>query len=275
MATNLNLDSAFDIALVGIGRACIFMGIGFNTSKQGHIDYHLDGPGWLQIVPDKVPADTEKEFKDEFVAWTLGNGIRELVETFEVFLDRLFQCLLHIEAWRDAQDSKQSPEEVYQKRFDNFHRVGVRGKLAELQKRFPIDQKVVGYLESMALARNCLTHRLGIVSSKDVNYNECLRVSWCMGELFGHHEDGSEFVPSLDSFPIEFPKSSPVKFRQSQRSRAFRQGERVHFESGELKEICYTFQLAVQDLRSNFLTFARERGVVVNETEPGNSPKAA
>jgi hypothetical protein len=78
---SLDLDELFDIALKGIRRAAVFMGLGVNAAiDQNFRSYQLTALTQIQLVPDDVPPETLAHFKEEFRIWIEAGGFRELAD---------------------------------------------------------------------------------------------------------------------------------------------------------------------------------------------------
>ena len=165
-----------------------------------------------------------------------------------------------VEAWKAGvgSDTDMAP---YNKRAAAFSRLGTEKRLATLADDFAITAEYGPDIVSMRRGRNCLTHRLGVVGGEDVGPDGCLTLQWHMIELYGWHSDGSEFVAAVDSLPVAFPESSPVNMRHGLREHRFVLGERLVLSRSELKEICYTFRLAIDQVRLSFISYAKRMGV--------------
>ena len=249
----LEFSQIVEPALIGINRAWVFMGLGVNASLDPDCSgFRLPDLDHIKLLPDDMPKAIVEEFKREFGMWVVSNGLRELIETWDVFLDQLYYAAVYTDYWQQSQETAKLSPEPFMKRATAFAREGTREKLERLQKQFGITLQYQAEIESIKKARNCLTHRMGTVGPKDVEPGTSLTVRWRSPELFGINEDGTEFVPPLDSFPIHFPMGSPVKFRNVNRAKVVSLGDRLKFLPAEVKELCYTFRIAVDDAREAF-----------------------
>jgi hypothetical protein len=259
--TVINVDAIANTAFVGINRVWLFLGLGVNAANNAErSDLEIPDASYLRLLPDDLPETTLAEAKAEFGTWIVSNGLREAIDTFDVFLGQVEAAALTIESWKVA-----SGHEVdmapYNERATKFSRFGTAKRLESLASDFAIAADYGGDIVSVRRARNCLTHRLGLVGPEDIGRHGFLTVRWHAIELYGVNQDGSEFVPSLDALPIKFPESSPVNMRHAPRERRFGLGERLILSPSELKQICYTFRLAVEQVRSAFVTYAESMGV--------------
>ena len=53
-------------------------------------DTCLPGRKQLSIVPEPMGQERLESYLSEFKAWIVGNGLRELVETYSQFLDEVY-----------------------------------------------------------------------------------------------------------------------------------------------------------------------------------------
>lgn len=266
----ISVDDVLNVALIGINRALVFMGLGVSAATDPtHRNFRLKGSPHVQLLPANISDDSVNEFKREFRVWVIGNGLRELVETWDVLLDKLYSVLLSATWWKTTDRSDQANARAYEKRDARFRKLGTSGKLEVLRKEFLVGLEFGTEIESIKRARNCLVHRLGVVGPEDIGDGGTLEVTWRMMELYGYEKDGSEFVPSLDSFPIEFPVDSPVKLRHRVNAKSLLMGESLEFSEVEVTEICYTFRLAVDQARSALVEAFERMGVQVNQTTGG------
>ncbi len=261
--TVIDIDAIANTAFVGINRAWIFMGMGVNCANDpGASDISLPDASHLRLLPDPLPETTLTEAKVEFGIWIVSNGLREAIETFEVFLERAYSAALSIEAWKAGALEQECDLVPFNKRAKAFSYLGAEKRLDCLSRDFELTTQYGSDIVTVQNVRNCLTHRLGIVRHEDVGSTGILVVRWHALELFGVNPDGSEFIPPLDSFPIEFPEGSPVSVRQAPRQRRFNLGERLVLSPGELKEICFTFRFAIDEIRAALVAYAQQMGVL-------------
>ncbi|NWF74711.1 MAG: hypothetical protein HXY51_16970 [Nitrospirae bacterium] len=123
---NVDLDDIQEIALKGVRRAAVFMGLGLNAAfNKDFKDYRLSQITKVDLVPPDANDAQIENFKKEFSYWIIGNGLRELIENFHVFLDRLHDgCLL----FKVTKVGGSSPQEV-QAAGEKFYYVGLSAKL--------------------------------------------------------------------------------------------------------------------------------------------------
>lgn len=268
------LEDAVEIAYTGTRRAYLFLGLGVNTAQQpGYLDYHLPGRLNFRLLPEKVDDSQMTEFKDTFGQWIVGNGLRELIEAFEVFLDKIYKIFMQVETWECSKKSEKAYDgKAQKKKLETFERAkgGIPQKLGLLRTECGINTEFDDDIDSIKRARNCLTHCLGISCIRHAQDKETgtLTVKWHTQETYGYNADGSEFIPAIDTYPVQFPTGSPIKIRFPQRQRVFTEGEIIRFEPYELQEICFSFKWAIKQVHIGASKSLRDKGIEMPDVEP-------
>jgi hypothetical protein len=257
----LDVDAIAKTAKVGINRAWLFLGWGLNCAARAKAgDLEVQDAGYLRLLPDEGLDTTLAEAKDEFGIWIVSNGLREAIETFDVFLGAVYQAALFVEAWA-AGTASRTDDASCGKRAAKFSQFGTEKRLTSLDNDFAIAAEYGSDIVSLRKARNCLTHRLGVVGHEDTGAGGQLTLRWHVFELYGQHPDGSEFVACLDSLPVKFPEGSPVVLRHGLREHRYFLGERLVLSPAELKEICFAFLFVIDQVRLSFVSYAERMGV--------------
>lgn len=91
-----------------------------------------------------------------------ANGLRDLIETFSIFLDRLYEPFFVLNKGFDGNGKRLSPPKVYERR-------GITDKLDTLSRILEISETDRKVLVSLNQARNCFAHRRGVVGEPDVD----------------------------------------------------------------------------------------------------------
>lgn len=75
------------------------MGLGVNAALDEQFkSFHLSHITNIQLVPETVPDEKLRHFKDELRIWIEAASLRELSETFATFLDALHRVCLVVQA---------------------------------------------------------------------------------------------------------------------------------------------------------------------------------
>ena len=208
------------------------------------------------------------QLDSEYRTWLVGAGLRDAVETVSAFLEEVRRAAA---AARFAVGSQPIDTDEWNKIFgpqeSKFHRLGLPDKLDEL-RRFGAEL-VPNSAESLLQVnqlRNCLVHRRGIVTERDLNQATALEVSW-------HHfvvgiEQGDEFTPLRESHLVR--EGEQIVMKTTSTTREFVLGERVILSAQEFGELCYSLSLFGQEVVKGFETYLGNLGIPVklaDETE--------
>lgn len=191
---NLNLNLFKIPAIIGINRAIIFnkmalsaeynaLNINNYCHGNNNTSFNISFNGHQEI------KDTDlTEYKEAFYSWIALNGLREIVESFYIFLDEIV-CVLHL-------FRKQNSSQVFSKDVSDIRdeiknkKISLSEKFRNLSKDFGIElenQYKTHFLffEEM---RHCISHNLGVVIPK---YFACVgkggnvaRVTWVKLDLY-------------------------------------------------------------------------------------------
>lgn len=257
---HIDLDADAHLAIVGITRAYVFMALAHNAvHNQEVMDVHLPGIMKLGVMPRFPSKDQLETAKSEFEHWIVANGIRELLEKFGHYLVLIYRNALLL-ATKDTEGVESNNE----KRLKMFSRKGVSAQLKELSTEFDIDAAEASHFHGLTAARNCLTHRLGIVGPEDCTKEGALVLTWRAAELVVTTPAGvEEAIPADAESPYHVPAHHALGFRWTSRRREFHVGEKFSILPYDLQEICFTALLAVDALKRQLANFARDHGANV------------
>lgn len=255
---DINLDKVRDISLVGVRRAYIFMGLGVNASNDDRLqEYSLVKETGLQLHPTDFSAKTINSFKSEFKMWIIDCGFRELLERFALYLDEICHVILFVL----TNSKKMLPEEA-ESFYKKFSFVGISKKLGYLKDRFGYNIKTAYLLETLHKARNCMTHRLGVVGELDLCDTNTLDVKWKKISVFLLDEEGNKQAinyPIKKPFLVEGPSTVSTEYIESKKS--FALGDRLNFNTKELSEICHFQTIATDEIYKQTVNFLKFSGV--------------
>ena len=263
----VNLDEIREIAHKGVRRAAVFLGLGLNAAYDSALkEYRLSKIANIDLVPPDADEKTIASYKEEFSYWIIANGLRELVETFSVFLDQIHESFL---LFKFTKGQLSRPQALEQRK--KFHYAGLSDKLATLKEEFVLEPEKADHLISINRARNCLTHRRGIVGTKDVDKDKTLHMKWTGMEVFVKTPSGGEIplIPGDFREPIEVKDGGDVMLRFLERSKTFKFGERVLLSPVDMAEICQVFAHEANNLCNRALERSREFGITnLKEEKP-------
>jgi hypothetical protein len=194
------------------------------------------------LVPDEVSPETSRHFAEEFGAWIVGNGLRELIETLSIFLTRL-----HTASALIARRIEIVKEEA------RFEMKSIREQLAAVCELLGVVNSYTSIVESWRKARTCLAHRLGVVAQTDGDENaNVLTVRWRGLQLRAVEPDGKVTVLNLNTAGNPyFEHGASIEISVLGKSVEFELGQPIRLTGHQLSEICWTAQELSRDLIAN------------------------
>lgn len=257
-------------------RASMLMAYGVNASNlYADISHHL--PGFIQFIdaPKILAPDERERLKTDFRNWCVGNGFRELLEGMEGFLNSLFQVIARVDFMFKGKRPDKSESLI-----TKFEHLGVWGKLKHLEHHYGFETGMSHYYESLTQARNCLTHRNGVVGDKDTRDKNHLELTWLGLDVKITEADGTEHIITLDTQgPI---KSSQFKTNENttltstyvNRSLIFKNGASLQVPPRSLQEICSMSIYTYAKLHQLIMNWLLEHGIHLNDDKPLLDPQA-
>ena len=260
IAIEVNFDRLRSLANRGVRRASIFMGIGTNAVRMAPpISHVLDGRAQYRFVPDEVPDETRQHFGEEFQGWIISNGLRELIDTYSLFLTECFVVTELIE------NGPMTAAELHKKRA-RFEKLNISDEFSQMTKALDLNLEYLEMFETFRLARNCLSHRLGIITPPmDVNTDDGRFVlRWRFLATIAVEQDGTETVLSgaaLESVPIDFTNGATVKLAPTMREKKFAVGSPIKLDRHDLGEICWAVYVAAEHVLKQLHIFTQDHGL--------------
>jgi hypothetical protein len=213
------------------------------------------------------PAASTPQTREEFKSWLLGVGLRDGIESLNVFIDeiRFFAGLMKrtlSEGHRVARAGRVTAvlRDFRKEEIGRYARLGLPDKLENLFAEFGIKVPLADAILSLQKARNCLTHRRGIVGAEDRNTeNGGLRVQFVVLETV--HTDLSGRIHAAERDTLVLAGES-VGVRWAEREKTFPIGQRVTFTAQEFQHLIYTLWDAGSLLIDEFIKYAEAHGLV-------------
>src|SRR5690606_28709206 len=92
---NIDFDKVLKKGLKGIRRSYVFMGLGVNSAEDDRLcNYQLTAVTNMQLLQNGLDKITVANFKENYKDWALNNAFRDALETFHIFIEELFVCLI-------------------------------------------------------------------------------------------------------------------------------------------------------------------------------------
>jgi hypothetical protein len=255
---NIDLKKIRETASKGVRRTVVFLGLGFNAAKDPAFrKYQLVEISPIHLVPSDVSEETVDHFKTEFGRWIIECGLRELIETFALFLDRTHDACLFMASRKNQISFKNA-----RKWKPAFHNKGIKDKLKTFDSRFGVKPEYPEHIISIQRVRNCFTHRHGIVGKRDCGDSDELVLKWVGFDLFIETETGEtiDLVLPLKE-KIHTKAGGAVKLRYSERVRTYKIGTAIDLEAKDLVEICNFILNSTDQILNTVGVFAKGLGI--------------
>lgn len=273
---NIDFKNIRETAHKGVRRTAVFLGLGVNAAIDPAFNkYELSDISPIHLVPSNVPEETITHFKTEFGRWIVSNGLRELIETFALFLDRTHNACLFMASHK----GKISFEDATQWQ-PAFHNKGISDKLKVFENRFDVKPKNPDHLGTIQQVRNCFTHRHGIVGERDCGDGNDLILKWMGFDIVIETPTGETIDMTL---PLEeeiyLEDGGTIGLRFSERERRFKLGTPIQLEPKDLVEICNFILMSTDQLLASVGEFTKKIGIpdigeIDNAKESNNAPQA-
>jgi len=263
----IDLARILETANVGIRRAAVFMGLGVNLASESTFKkYELTDEVNIQIVPSGANDDAIQHYKDEFKDWVIANGVRELIEAFSVYLDQIYHACLLV----DLVKNKKTLQQVEDAR-ETFSNLGFPNKLNNLYQKSGIQPKKPDYIKILHSARNCLTHRRGIVSKNDCNIADALQIKWLGFDAHIHTPNGDKHSAfDLPEGGLSLPNGGNLIVTKVEREITFKINSSIQISANALSEICWYMLNEAYSVFSETIEFMKNSGIKVNDYRENN-----
>ncbi|MEX2490500.1 MAG: hypothetical protein WD425_01940 [Nitrospirales bacterium] len=143
--------------------------------------------------------------------------------------------------------------------------MGLKVKLDLLREKHNLHLQSTPYLESLAYARNCITHRHGIVAETDLkNGASELTIEWKGMDVFVSTPDGEEItiIPSGGREEIFLKDGGNGKLRVDVvRTLKFAQGQMIQLSPHHLAEICWFVQRMSRQFIQETQSYVKKQGI--------------
>ena len=256
----VDLATIRETACKGIRRAVVFLGLGVNAANNPNFrEYELADISPIHLLPEKIGVETIQQFKVEFGRWVTGCGLRELIESFALFLDKTYNAALFFSVHKNK-----VPQAEANKMRAAFEKKGIEAKLQAL-KQFQIEPKFPEHLISIQRVRNCLTHRWGKVEAQDCNSSDELVLSWQGFDIFVETPTGKTIdliLPLKEE--VLLPDGGTAMLRYSERTRCFKMGTVIQVEPRDLLEICNFVLISTDQIFKKTIECAIGLGVAID-----------
>jgi hypothetical protein len=205
--------------------------------------------GFLDIIYGSKEHDLATR-KSKFKAWLLARGFEDLVKAIEYSLREAYYLSSLFDRAREplkVDDFNKLQSEIRKKAL-GMH---IPAMIEKIEPSLIRILNLKNHILSINKCRNCLVHRSGIVTEKDVNNTErnALVLEWVRLKLF-YDEDGQEVEIQTNKVINGGPDGTTVKIKQEGMSLQFGIGESIELDYKLFKEFiitCHQFGIDLQN----------------------------
>ena len=228
---------------VGLRRAAVFLGLTTNAvAADPPLSHVLNDSVHTKFVPDEVTPETAAQFREEFEYWVVGNVIRDLAESFSIFLTQCWPVIHLI-------DQKQIKLGEYVEVAAGFERKNLSDQYTIVGEVIDLNLEFAEMFESFRVARNSLAHRRGIVGKNDVNAaDEHFRLVWHFMGMFLQRKNGDELAIEQETIGkgIRTKKGGKIVIRLTRKEKSFKLGTQIRLSRHDLNQMCQGVHFAAE-----------------------------
>jgi hypothetical protein len=233
----VNLEVLLGKLQISLQRLIDFVAIGLAGARRVEKSDYEEPKEFASL---QVAAENRLPFataRDEFITWCLKNSFTDAVDLVSSFLEesRMVGALYSLGGrcsgadWKRAMNSEKK----------QFHELGFPAKIKFLREKYAISSNFENHVLSLNRARNCLVHRLGVVSEKDVDATGYLTLTWHSVNLL--LIDNSTREETRLTKPTRVESESTLAARIGPHRRQLKVGDRILFDQDEHKHTMLTF----------------------------------
>lgn len=250
LSVHINLAGLTDAAQRSLQRAMNLVAVGLQADDGiGQASGRLPDATMAFQFASNEPWTAERT-SAEWKQWVLLNGFRDAAESVSIVLEeaRTVLAFWGLEKLQEQQGSLSGAD--WQRATVNegrsFHRLGFPDKIASLERLYGValEQDLKVRVLSIVKARNCLVHRGGVVSPRDVTYEHGLELSWLALAIIIKGPSGEREV----ELPAIAEGGETIAVGTRPRTRMFPIASSISVTSAEFTQICWTLFLFAKGL---------------------------
>jgi len=243
------------------------MNFAVNTARNEQCnDFSSDKFSNFQLIRQPVDPLRINECKAEYEKWAINCAVRESIEYFSIFLDKIANAALQIRLSLGLIKT-----EYLDKKMKSIIYRGAEFKIEELNKIGieAVDSSYIGYIYKM---RNCLSHRAGQVGLTDCNKDNIFILKWIGFDAKLVAESGKEIsFNDIIEFPYECKENSKVVVSVVVKEIPFKRGEVICVSPKEASELLFYLMMQSDRYVRSLMDYGDKHGI---KTKRCNGPSA-
>jgi hypothetical protein len=213
---------------------------------------------FFSLAPAANLALGFEDARKEADQWTRLHCLRDAIDVVGAFLEDAYRaCRLYSLA--KTEGATYADLQSVDGACRTFHSLGLPKKVAALKREFGVESDFDSHIISLNDARNCLVHRLGIVTERETRTNSDFWVRWMEIGVEATSPDGAEVV-AVES-PQRFAEGWSVALVVRPKERVYKLGERLDLSYRELLGAIFSHQNYVNNLTTSVENYARSLGI--------------
>lgn len=178
--------------------------------------------------------------KEKYKAWLLKKGFEDLVKGIEYTLREAYlyvSIFSKLSELKTAQDFNQALPEIRKQAL----RMHIPDMLEKIDPHLAKPWSYKNQILSINKARNCLVHRGGLVTEKDINdeTEKALKLEWVKLKLF-YEKDGKEIEIVGETIIDGGQEGTQIKLRRENNAISFKQGSHITLNYKQFNEFIVT-----------------------------------
>lgn len=178
-----------------------------------------------------------KEFAQD---WLVKAFLRDSIEVTGLFMDECLSVCALLSVASKGKASGAELNHLLKVLPTKNHRLHFPDKLSKLEREFGIQSPFVSHLLSLNRARACVVHRLGVVSTLDVDDDQALHIRWRTTQMVAR-EIATEKEVILDRSGMLLEGESTVEVRFLDCEKTFALGEYIRLSALDLYSCIVTY----------------------------------
>lgn len=260
---NVDLRGITNRAQLISQRTINFVALGLNSTESISTN-NLELPDLtIQQHFHSAAFENEENLKSSWKRWVLLSGFRDIAEAVGAILEEVQRVLSF---WKLVELQQQKGKLhgsdwnfIIEGRRKKFHQLNFPRKLDFLNTKysFKLNEEIISQISSINAIRNCLAHRMGLVSSEDVNEDQKLILKFSTLEI-SVSENGEEVPIKL---PYYAEKETQISVTSKPRQLQFGLRQFVNIETEDFSQVCCTLFCFAQNCSSELETYGKSKGI--------------
>lgn len=236
-----------------------FAGAELVTEKQ-----YNDYSRFLNFQPSKSGRMDFTKAKNEYEKWLVRNFLGEAINFTQAFLEECRTiCAIYSISNRPIRGHEFNTAINEEKK--KYHRYGLPKKLEILRDKYNVSSESESNILSLNKLRNCIVHRLGIVSDKDVTDNDQLTIRMRVLAIFVKNPETGEEIEVDKKTRVE--KGWTVGVKSQEKLKSFKLNESVSLNYNEMIHCIYTFFFFAASMKESITEFGKRLGIPFSENK--------